>query len=199
MPLTKSDYSISEAMEMISARLPDEDPLTNITDTLHAGEVSAKLICSKTGLSHPIPAYVWKSGDGRFVWSPSTGLAHIHERLVSPRVGYSAKPTGRWNADGEFKPNRITGQVRIDRTQLNELLADVAPTITGGRKTATQSKAGQIIDSFLATPDSELSFKHGGLAAAARRLAEQFPDYKADTIAGIIRPDFRERKTRQNQ
>ena len=199
MPLTKSDYSISEAMEMVSTRLSGEDPLTNLTDALHAGEISAHLICDKTGISYQIPAHAWKSGDGRFVWSPSTSVGHIHERLVARPIGYSAKPTGSWDVDGRFRPNTIKGRVRINRTRLNELLAEAAPQNAGGRKTAARSKAEEIIAAFLKIPINEISPKRGGLAQTTRRLAKQFPDYKPDTIRKIIEPDFRERKNLRNQ
>lgn len=199
MPLIKSDYSISEAVEMISRRLPQEDALASLTNTLHAGEIDAYIINAETGASYQIPAYVWKSTDGRFVWSPSSGGARIHQKIVCRPFGYSAQPTGKWNRDGQFEPNVISGQVRIRRDRFDELLTEAASQKAGGRKIARASRNAAIIEAFLAIPDSKLSFEHGGLAAAVRRLAPDFPDYEPDTIRKIIEPDFRERKNRQNQ
>jgi hypothetical protein len=66
-----------------------------------------------------------------------------------------------------------------------------------GRKSSGQTRAPEIIDEFQRIADrGEVSYKRGGLTAAARQLTAKFPDYTEKHIAELITPAYQHRRTK---
>ena len=126
MPLIDTGYTLKEACELISQKLPDEDSSANLIEVLHAGEAKAEMTCDTTGNTYRLPSEVWKSTDGRFDFDIDSSQGRIQEKLVRhPTPSYTAQPRGHFDRDGHFHPNYVTGEVRIERTSFDALLDKV--------------------------------------------------------------------------
>ena len=126
MPLIDTGYTLKEARELISQKLPAEDSSANLIEVLHAGEAKAEMTCDTTGNTYRLPSEVWKSTDGRFDFDIESSQGSIQEKLVRrPTPSYTAQPRGHFDRDGHFRPNYVTGEVRIERTSFDALLDKV--------------------------------------------------------------------------
>ena len=132
MPLIAQDYSLKGALDLISGKLPGETALDALVDALHVGDPQATIICDKSGNAFNIPSSAWKSSDGRFTFSADSGQGSIEKRLVRRPAPYSSRFTGKWDRDGKFSPNHITGEIRINRQQLDALLDGISLSVHGG-------------------------------------------------------------------
>jgi hypothetical protein len=104
MPLVKTDYTITKAIEIVAEFLPGENPKSALLDAFRTGEVKAYVTSNKDGRPWAIEPYAWGSKDFDFDWD--TGQANYRIR-------------------GLVEPVRITGPVYVKRDSLDHLLQNV--------------------------------------------------------------------------
>ena len=127
MPLVDTGYTLKEACNLISQKLPHEDSPSNLVEALHMGPLIATITCELTGNTYRLPSAVWKSSDARFDFDIEASCGSIQEKLVRrPAPSYTAKPRGHFDRDGHFHPNYLTGEVRIERESFDALLEKMA-------------------------------------------------------------------------
>ncbi len=127
MSLVDTGYTLKEACNLISQKLPDEASSSNLIEALHMGVLKATLTCEVTGNTYRLPNAVWKSSDVQFDFDIEASRGSIQEKLVlRPTPSYTAKPRGHFDRDGHFHPNYLTGEVRIERESFDTLLGKVA-------------------------------------------------------------------------
>ena len=115
MPLVSTDYyRLPEALELIKERVPNEDPLDNLLDALHSGEVDAWILDEEFGGRHSVDANYWRSTTSLFGYSLETGQGHLH--------------TG----DPYVATRTVRGPVQIDKAGLDNLLPDPSRVTTSG-------------------------------------------------------------------
>lgn len=117
MPLVSRDYySLPEALELIKERIPNEDPLDNLLDALHSGEVDAWILDEEFGGRHSVDTNYWRSTTSLFGYSLETGQGHLH--------------TG----DPYVATRTVRGPVQIDMVGLDDLLPDPSMVTTIGEE-----------------------------------------------------------------
>ncbi len=146
MPLVDTGYTLKEACNLISQKLPDEASSSNLVEALHKGPLIATITCEVTGNTYRLSSAVWKSSDSRFDFDIETSRGSIQEKLVRrPTPSYTAKPRGHFDRDGHFHPNYVTGEVRIERESFDALLEKVAqPSSQSATKTPSARRFSEV-------------------------------------------------------
>ena len=104
MPLVERDYyTINEALDLISARLPGENAFNNLTEAAH-GQILSVYIIDERGILRPIPSTLWKA-------------SQLTRRLAFARLndGIIRVPDGK---------RSIEGEARVDKAELDDLLPE---------------------------------------------------------------------------
>jgi hypothetical protein len=118
MPLSKGNYSLPEAVELIAQALPDEDPWENLDTVLRQG-LKAWIREERTGSLHAIPEEYW--------WNPEE-LKSLADDILKRRPSATSTPAeeeprryrlfvygdsglGRLKIS---KPDSIYGHIEID-------------------------------------------------------------------------------------
>jgi len=120
-------------------------------------------------------------------------LATAHERPLRANADRTVIPSAHWKLLAvDFDQSTASGH----GLKLVDIRVSLPkPATHPGRKPKTFTQSLQIHDAFdLLLKEGKISFARGGLAAAKRTLAEQFPTYDADSIRKIIQPAFNEAK-----
>ena len=102
LPLVERDYyTINEALDLISARLPGENAFNNLTEAAH-GQILSVYIIDERGIERPIPNTLWKA-------------SQLTRRLAFARLndGIIKVPDGK---------RGIEGEARVNRAELDDLL-----------------------------------------------------------------------------
>ena len=94
-------YTINEALDLISARLPGENAFNNLTEAAH-GQILSVYIVDGRGIERAVPNTLWKA-------------SQLTRRLAFARLndGIIKFPDGK---------RGIEGEARVNRTELDDLL-----------------------------------------------------------------------------
>ncbi len=149
MPLVDTGYTLKEACNLISQKLPQEDSSSNLVEALHMGTLIATITCEATGNTYRLPSAVWKSSDARFEFDIEASRGSIQEKLVRrPTPSYTPKPRGHFDRDRHYYPNYVSGEIRIERESFDALLekvgGDALPKPRGRGRRARSLEAAKL-------------------------------------------------------